>query len=183
MWLHLKPHLKVIIMGKRIIEIKGKNGTIYLYEDVSYRNKEKGYSTHDRTCIGIKGKDGKPVYNKYYKAREEIQVLTSEVNAAKATPRMVSSTTFVGETLILDKVSGETKIAHFLKASFVEDDANKIMALAYYQICRGKALSNAEDWLEQRRLGDLGLIFPKGIRVAWEIEARRNQYISKKLGS
>jgi Transposase len=144
-------------MGKRIIEIKAKNGTVYLYEDVSYWNKEKGYSTHDRVCIGKKGPGGKPVYNKYYKTREEMQALTSEVNTANATPRMVSSTTFVGETSILDKVSGETKISRVLKESFGEDDRDKIMALAYYQICRGKALSNAEDWLEQRGFGDLGL--------------------------
>ena len=144
-------------MGQRIIEIKAKNGTIYLYEDVSYWNKEKGYSTHDRICIGKKGPDGKPVYNKHYKMRKEMQALTSEAKTAKATPLMVSSTTFVGETFILDKMSGETKIARILKESFGEGDANKIMALAYYQICRGKALSNAEDWLEQRGFGYLGL--------------------------
>jgi len=28
-------------MGKRVIEIKAKNGTVYLYEDESYWDKEK----------------------------------------------------------------------------------------------------------------------------------------------
>ena len=144
-------------MGKKIIEIKAKNGTVYLYEDRSYWNKEKGYSTHDRIGIGKKGPNGKPVYNKRYKMREKIQALTSEVKTATTSPRMISSTTFVGERLILDKASGETKVARFLEESFGERDGHKIMALAYYQICRGKALSNAEDWLEQRGFGNLGL--------------------------
>ena len=124
---------------------------------MSYWNKEKGYSTHDRTCIGKKGPGGKPVYNKHYKTREEIQALTSEVKTANETLRIVSSTTFIGERLILDKASGETKIARFLKESFGERDGDKIMALAYYQIRHGKALSNAEDWLYQRGFGDLRL--------------------------
>ncbi|MFA6335412.1 MAG: hypothetical protein WCX48_07635 [Bacteroidales bacterium] len=38
-----------------------------------------------------------------------------------------------------------------------ERDAKKIIGLAYYQVCRGKALSNAEDWLDQRGSGDLRL--------------------------
>ena len=140
-------------MGKRVIEIKGKDETVYLYEDESYWDKEKGYSTHRRTCIGKKGADGKPLYNKYYTNREMIQALTAEVKD----PKVVSNTTLVGETMILDKVTQDTGVLHVLTESFGEDDARKIIALSYYQICRGKALSNAEDWLEQRGLRKLGL--------------------------
>ena len=140
-------------MGKRVIEIKSKNGTVYLYEDESYWDKEKGYSTHKRTCIGKKGADGKPVYNNYYRNREKIQALATEVKKANE----VSSSTFVGETMILDKVTRDTGVSRVLAESFGESDASKIIALSYYQICRGKALSNAEDWLEQRGLRSLGL--------------------------
>ncbi|MDR1259358.1 MAG: hypothetical protein LBK65_08805, partial [Tannerellaceae bacterium] len=86
---------------KRIIEIKSKNGTVYLYEDMSYWDKEKGYSTHARTCIGKVGADGEPIHNKYYNTREQIQELSAEADKLKE----VSSTTFVGETLVLDKQS------------------------------------------------------------------------------
>lgn len=140
-------------MGKRIIEIKSKNGTVYLYEDVSYRDKEKGYSTHARTCIGKVDAEGKPIYNKYYNAREQIQELSAEAEKLKE----VSSTTFVGETLVLDKALGKTDLSRVLTESFGERDAKRIIALAYYQICRGKALSNAEDWLAQRGFGNLKL--------------------------
>ncbi|MGB4415024.1 MAG: hypothetical protein WBI53_09090, partial [Paludibacter sp.] len=133
-------------MGKRVIEIKSKNGTIYLYEDESYWDKEKGYSTHKRTCIGKKGADGKPVYNNYYSNREKMQALATEIKK----PNEVSNSTFVGETMILDKVTRDAGVSRVLTESFGESDARKIIALSYYQICRGKALSNAEDWLEQR---------------------------------
>jgi len=141
-------------MGTRVIEIKSKqNGTTYLYEDKSYWDKEKGYSTHKRTCIGKLGADGKPIYNKFYKTREKIQELT----AVTKKPKEISSTCFVGETLVLDRASSKTDISKTLKESFGESDAKKIMGLAYYQICRGKALSNAQDWLEQRSLSNLKL--------------------------
>lgn len=140
-------------MGKRVIEIKAKNGTVYLYEDESYWDKEKGYSTHKRTCIGKKGADGEPIYNTYYRNREKMYQLATEVK----TPNEVSNTTFVGETMILDKVTRDTGVSRVLTGSFGENDARKIIALSYYQICRGKALSNAEDWLDQRGLGKLGL--------------------------
>jgi transposase len=140
-------------MGKRVIEIKSKNGTVYLYEDESYWDKEKGYSTHKRTCIGKKGADGKPVYNNYYRNREKMQALATEIKK----PNEVSSSTFVGETMILDKVTRDTGVSRVLAESFGESDARKIIALSYYQICRGKALSNAEDWLEQRGLRSMGL--------------------------
>ena len=140
-------------MGKRVIEIKAKNGTVYFYEDESYWDREKGYSTHKRTCIGKKGADGEAIYNTYYRNREKMHQLAAEVKK----PNEVSNTTFVGETMILDKVTRDTGVSRVLTESFGENDARKIIALSYYQICRGKALSNAEDWLEQRGLGKMGL--------------------------
>jgi transposase len=145
--------LTVAVMGKRVIEIKAKNGAVYLYEDVSYWDKEKGYSTHKRTCIGKKGPDGKSVYNKYHRNREKIHALSCEVKKSNE----VSNTTFVGETMILDMVMQDTGVSRVLAESFGENDSRKILSLSYYQICRGKALSNAEDWLDQRGLGNLGL--------------------------
>ena len=140
-------------MGKRVIEIKAKSGTVYLYEDESYWDKKKGYSTHKRICIGKKGPNGKPIYNTYYRNREKMHLLAAEVKK----PNEVSHTTFVGETMILDKVARDTSVSRILTESLGEDDARRIIALCYYQVCRGKALSNAEDWLEQRGLGNLGL--------------------------
>lgn len=143
-------------MGKKVIEIKSKkSGTSYLYEDESYWNKEKGYSTHERKCIGKLTPEGKPVYNEYYKTREKMNALMVETETKN--PGIVSSTTLMGETLILDKVSAKTDVTDVLIKSFGESDAKKIIALAYYQICRGKVLSNADDWLDQRGYSNLHL--------------------------
>lgn len=73
----------------RVIRIKGKKAT-YLYEDFSYWDKERGYSTHKRRCIGKLGEDGKPVYNKKYMerqngTREAAQELPPEKPSARKT--------------------------------------------------------------------------------------------------
>ena len=67
-----------------------------------------------------KRKRPNPVYKKHYKTREEIQTITSKMKTDNTKSQMVSSTTFEGETLILDMMSGETKIASILKESFGE---------------------------------------------------------------
>jgi len=85
--------------------------------------------------------------------REKIQKLTAD--AMK--PDDISSTSFVGETLVMDKVSDKTGIHSVLSESLGERDAKKIVGIAYYQLCCGKALSNAEDCLDHRGLGALKL--------------------------
>ncbi len=44
----------------------------------------------------------------------------------------------------------DTSVSHIVSERLGEDDAHKIVALCYCQGCRGKALSNAGNWLEQR---------------------------------
>lgn len=51
--------------------------------------------------------------------------------------REVSSTTLVGETMILDKVTRDTTVSRFLTDSFGEDDARRIIALSHYQVLPG----------------------------------------------
>ena len=69
-------------MGKhsyKIIRIKAKNGTTYAYEDYSYWEKERGYSTHKRRSIGKVLEDGTIAYNKYYLSREEDRAVEKEL--------------------------------------------------------------------------------------------------------
>lgn len=140
-------------MGYKVIQIKSKNGTVYLYEDRSYRNKEKGYSTHERKCIGKLGPDGKPIFNGYYRDREKIRNLERKVAEIDA----ASTTTLMGQRMILDKEAKRTGVGKPLVRAFGQEDASRIMALAYYSVCRGKALSRSPQWLEDRGFGELGL--------------------------
>lgn len=141
-------------MDARTIRIKGKNGTVYLYEDKSYWDKSKGYSTHKRKCVGKIGADGEPVYNRYYKDRETIR---SYERQGKPSLPSVSCTELSGEKMIMEKVAKETRIKPVLVHALGEEDASRVLALAYYLVCRGKALSRSGDWLEDRGMGGLGL--------------------------
>lgn len=140
-------------MEAKVIKIKGKNGTVYLYEDKSYWDKEKGYSTHKRKCIGRLDGDGNPVYNEYYRGREKMRTLEREIEETGT----VSTTTMMGQRLVLEKETGRTGVDKPLERVFGKEDASRILALAYYDICRGKAFSRSEQWLEDRGFGGLGL--------------------------
>ena len=140
-------------METKVIKIKGKNGTVYLYEDKSYWDKERGYSTHKRKCIGRLGADGNPVYNEYYRSREKVQALERKVGEIGA----ASTTTLVGQRLVLDKEAARTGVGKPLEMALGKGDAERVLALAYYDICRGKAFGRSEQWLEDRGFGGLGL--------------------------
>lgn len=138
----------------RVIKIKNqKTGVVYLYEDRPYWDKDKKCPTHERKCIGKIAPDGTEEYNEYYRNREKMQAL--EVKAKE--PARVSKTTLVGQTLILDVEAKRTKVGKVLAKTFGDINAARIMALAYYVVCRGKALSRSEQWLEDRGYGNLGI--------------------------
>lgn len=58
--------------------------------------------------------------------REQIREQSGEEDGS----RSASSTTLVGETLILDKVSGETGVRPVLGESLGKGDAEKVMVLS-----------------------------------------------------
>ena len=157
-----------------IIKIKAKNGTTYVYEDYSYWDKERGYSTHKRRSIGKLLEDGSIAYNKRYLERgsepegelppppapsamgEITQETPSSAEPSADTP-VVSYTIRTGQKMILDKVCSETSIRKSLLDAFSREETDAILALAYYTVCRGKAFCHCEDWLKARGYADLGL--------------------------
>ena len=157
-----------------IIKIKAKNGTTYVYEDYSYWDKERGYSTHKRRSIGKLLEDGSIAYNKRYLERgsepgtelpppspssamgEMPQETPSSAEPPSDTPA-VSYTVRTGQKMILDKVCSETDIRKSLLDAFPREETDAILALAYCTVCRGKAFSRSEGWLEARGYADLGL--------------------------
>lgn len=162
--------------GYNIIEItQKKTGTTYIYEDYSYWNKEKGYSTHKRKSIGKIDENGNRVYNKYYK--EKLAAIAagdyvepsikqgtkpaSVINASSARqdtePPVVSYTVLAGQKAVLDKVCSQTSLRKCLLDAFSAGDTDSILALAYYVVCQGKAFSRSEDWLLNRGYAKLGL--------------------------
>ena len=160
-----------------IIEItQKKTGVTYIYEDYSYWDKQKGYSTHKRKSIGKIGENGERIYNKYYLEKlaaikagtyvdpEDVKAATisadkepqKEAVSPSETPE-VSSTILTGQKMVLDKVCQEVALRSVLQKAFSKADADSILALAYYVVCQGKAFSRSEDWLINRGYSKLGL--------------------------
>lgn len=168
-----QPHYNIIEITQK------KTGVTYIYEDYSYWDKQKGYSTHKRKSIGKIGENGERIYNKYYKAKlaaikagtyiepdERVSVVSemSEVASQQAgrTPEpaeapVVSSTILTGQKLVLDKMCTELDLRNVLRKAFSVEDTDSILALAYYVVCQGKAFSRSEDWLVNRGYSNLGL--------------------------
>lgn len=148
-------------MKTKIIYITNAKGVTYVYEDTPYRNKEKGYATHKRFCIGKLDADGNIIYNKNYKSREAIKKLEEENKALTSNERheikAESTTSLIGQRLILDNEAKKCRIENALIPAFGKNDAEKIIALAYYLICREKALSRSPQWLETRGFSELKL--------------------------
>ena len=142
----------------RLIRVKGKK-TTYLYEDFSYWDKEKGYSTHKRRCIGKLDENGNEVYNKRYLSRGKAEAGAADTAVIEPSGRKttVSETVMVGQGMLFGQAESRCGIRRHLEAAFGRETADSVLALARYAVSRGKSLSRAGDWLESHGMGGLGL--------------------------
>lgn len=179
-----------------IIEITSKkNGVTYIYEDFSYWDKEKGYSTHKRKSIGKIDADGQRIYNKYYQDKltaiesgtyveqdrrtllgrtTSVQEAIVEQNNGSEVPTVeeqpsVSYTILEGQRMVLDKACKDVSLRDVLLEAFPVEIADSILALAYYVVCQGKAFSRSEDWLIERGYEKLQLTSQRTSEVLAEI--------------
>jgi len=87
----------------KVIQVYNKKSkTTYLYENYPYWDPELKQGRHKRKCIGKLDAKGKVIYNDYYLSRLEQQ---TDKDVAL---RVVSTTTLLGENLILDKIIADT---------------------------------------------------------------------------
>jgi len=129
----------------KIIQVYNKKAkTTYLYEDIAYWDPELKQGRHKRKGIGKLDAQGNIVYNEYYLNRLEQKRATDE------TPRVVSTTTLLGENLIVDKIITDTGLKPALSKTIGKEKADLALQLVKYSICEGKPLSYAEDWLDAR---------------------------------
>ena len=126
---------------RKVYRLNKTNGVTYIYMDTPYWDKEKKAPRHKAECIGKLAEDGvTEIYNKSYKAK-----LEEEKN-----PVLVSSTEFIGEKLIIEKLIEKTGLREQLLKVFSSEDVEKYLALASYQLATGKPFSYAQDWAEMR---------------------------------
>lgn len=171
--------------GYNIIEVtQPKTGVTYIYEDYSYWNREKGYSTHKRKSIGKVDEHGNRVYNKYYLEKQAAKAKGEYVEELRTNPTIkakvdvgsvisklppapednevhenpvVSTTVLMGQKMVLDKACESIKLRNSLSMAFTPEETESILALAYYTVCQSKAFSRSADWLVERGYADLGL--------------------------
>ena len=129
----------------QIIRVYNKKAkTTYLYEDSAYWDPELKQGRHKRKGIGKLDDNGKAVYNDYYLSRLE-QSADEDVGL-----RVVSTTTLLGENLILNKVIADTGLKPVLAKTLGKQKADLALLLVRYSVCEGKPLCYAEDWLDPR---------------------------------
>ncbi len=119
------------------VYVKNPNGTTYVYENVSYWDKEDKKTKHRRKCVGKIDPDTKEVIPTGKKTNAKPD------GALQKTEHCQILTT--GPSLLLDKAAAQTRLSMVLRAVFPEDYQG-ILACAYYLASEGKALCHAEQW-------------------------------------
>ena len=129
-----------------------KNGVTYVYECVSFWNKEKKRSDSNRTCIG-----------KLDPSTGEI-IKSKRAETADSAPSVATVKT-IGSSILFDHICKKVDLNSLLKRTF-PNDWQMILSLAYFLTLTGKALSKAENWslshqhpyqefIDNRRISDI----------------------------
>lgn len=119
------------------VYVKNPNGTTYVYENVSYWDKEDKKTKHRRKCVGKIDPDTKEIIPTGRKTNAKSD------DALQKTEHCQVLTT--GPSLLLDKAAAQTRLDKVLHTVFPEDYQG-ILTCAYYLASEGKALCHAEQW-------------------------------------
>lgn len=123
-------------MSYLVYQTNKKSGVTYVYEAVSYWDKEKKQSRNKQVCIGKLDPKTKKLIPSKRLAPQQV---------AMRTPQVTASAEVVGPSLILDVISDQLGLEKLLKRCFPTDHL-AIMSMAYYLVAQGDALSHCETW-------------------------------------
>lgn len=124
-----------------IVYVKGSNGTVYAYENISFWNKEKKKPDQKRKCIGhVDPESGEIVPNrKKGDAAKKLAVAHGSDGIPKC------SVVGIGTFLLLDRIASDTGLIKTLQKVFCED-WSRILTCAYYLVSEGGALCHVDKW-------------------------------------
>lgn len=126
-----------------LVYLKHKNGTTYVYENVSYWDKKSKKPKSKRKCIGhLDPEDGTVQPN----GRRGGDRKNTAPKPEKELPKCFTYS--CGVSALLDKVCTDIGLGHILKKIF-PNDWDAILTCAYYLVSEGQALSRAEKWSQQ----------------------------------
>ncbi len=145
-------------MSSRVNHVNKATGVTYVYESVSYWDKEKKQSRNKQVCIGkLDPVTGKLIPSK--RLKPELAFVKDLVITASAE--------IVGPSIILDAITEQLDLRKLLKSCFPEE-YSQIQAMAYYLVSHGGPLSYCGTWCKSH---------------AHSIENLTSQPISEILGS
>lgn len=120
----------------RVNYVNKTNGITYVYESISYWDKEKNQARNKRVCVGkLDSSSGAFIPSK--------RLTTGQ--AAVSDPVVTASATVVGPSLILDSLTERLKLGTLLASCFPKHH-KQIQAMAYYLAIQGGALSHCDLW-------------------------------------
>lgn len=141
--------IKYINYTQEVIEImasnvyvKNPNGTTYVYENISYWDKDEKRTKHRRKCIGKVD----PVTKQIIQTGKKTDIKPDGALQKNEHCRVLT----IGPALLLDKAAAQTKLDRVLRLIFPEDH-EQILMCAYYLASEGKALCHAEQWSSRNR--------------------------------
>ena len=113
-----------------------KTGVTYVYESVSFWDKEKKQSRNKQVCIGKLD----PITNKFIPSKRLTPAL-----AAIRDPEVTAFAEIVGPSTILDAITERLGLRSLLRSCFPEEHL-QILMMAYYLVAQGGPLSGCKAW-------------------------------------
>ena len=125
-------------MASRVNHINKNTGITYVYESVSYWDKEKKQARNKQTCLGKLD----PISGELIPSKRSVPALIK-------TPLQDTVTTakaeIVGSSIILDAITERLGLRTLLKSCFPKE-YSQILTMAYYLASRGSPLSHCGTW-------------------------------------
>lgn len=125
-------------MACRINYVNKNTGVTYVYESVSYWDKEKKQARNKRVCIGKID----PTNNELILSKRQA---VSPEQAALSDPVTTATAEIVGSSIVLDTITERLGLGTLLKCCFPKE-YNQILTMAYYLAIRGAPLSYCGTW-------------------------------------
>jgi transposase len=125
-------------MPCRINYVNKNTGVTYVYESISFWDKEKKQSRNKRVCLGkLDPTSGKLVSSK--RLAPSLEQVTPQNFVTTATAEIV------GTSVVLDVITERLGLKALLKSCFPKE-YNQILTMAYYLASRGTPLSHCGTW-------------------------------------
>lgn len=119
-----------------INQLNKNTGVTYVYESVSYWDKEKKQPRNKKICIGkLDPHTGDLVPSKRFASEQK----------AQRNPTVTASAAIVGPSIVLDTITQRLGLAKLLKSSFPQEH-QQILTMAYYLAAQGGPLSHCQAW-------------------------------------